>query len=96
VKFRRQFPVGKYILDFYCPKYRLAIEIDGGQHYEDKHIEQDRLRTEELCKHGIKMLRVNNLDVLNNIEGVCEEIMKFVCPSPQPSPHLPKADGERG
>ncbi|MBU4342835.1 MAG: endonuclease domain-containing protein [Candidatus Omnitrophica bacterium] len=88
VKFRRQFSIGGHILDFYCPEHRLAIEVDGGQHYEDTNIKQDALRTKELCEYGIKMLRVNNLDVLNNIEGVCEEIVKAVTShlNPFPSP----------
>jgi len=86
VKFRRQHPIGKYIVDFYCPQYKLAIEVDGGQHYEDKGKSYDEIRTKELARYGINVLRFSDLDVLNNIEGVCEEILK-ACPSPLPSPH---------
>lgn len=69
-KFRRQFGVGKYILDFYCADNKLAIEADGGQHFEDDAIKHDKTREEELKKLGIKVLRFNNNDILNNIEGV--------------------------
>ncbi|MCX5666699.1 MAG: endonuclease domain-containing protein, partial [Candidatus Omnitrophica bacterium] len=57
VKFRRQFPVGRYILDFYSPEYNLGIEADGGQHYEDKGRSEDALRTRELAKYGVEIVR---------------------------------------
>lgn len=76
VKFRRQYPIGIYILDFYSPEFNLGVEADGGQHYEDCGIEQDHMRSKILSQSGIKMLRFSNLDVLNNIEGVREEIQK--------------------
>jgi len=75
-KFRRQYSIDKYILDFYSPKYRLGIEADGGQHYIDYVKKQDESRTKELAKMDIKILRFSNIDILNNIEGVCEEIDK--------------------
>ena len=81
VKFRRQFSIGKYIIDFYCPQYRLGIEVDGGQHYDDKGKHKDARRTGELAETKIRIIRFNNLDVLNNIEGVCERILKAVTPS---------------
>ena len=74
VKFRRQFPIGRYILDFYSPEYKLGIEADGGQHYEDKGKEQDGSRTRELAKDGVKIVRFSDLDILNNIAGVYEII----------------------
>ena len=76
VKFRRQFSVGKYILDFYSPEYRLGIEADGGQHYEDKGRQYDQLRARELSGLGIQILRFSDHDILNNIEGVWEIIHK--------------------
>ena len=88
VKFRRQFPVGRYILDFYSPEYRLGIEADGGKHYEDKGKSEDALRKRELTKHGVKIVRFSDLDILNNIEGVYEiiqgviETRKALSPSP--------------
>jgi very-short-patch-repair endonuclease len=78
VKFRRQFPVGRYILDFYSPQYKLGIEADGGGHYEDKGRQRDELRTSELSKLGVKILRFSDLDILNNIDGVCEVICNTI------------------
>lgn len=93
IKFRRQFPIGKYIIDFYSPEYRLGIEADGGQHYEDKDRLNDELRTKELSQLGVQILRFNNHDILKNIEGVWEMIYKTIenkkgnpPPSPQSSP----------
>jgi very-short-patch-repair endonuclease len=84
VKFRRQFPVGRYILDFYSPEYKLSIEADGIQHYEEKGKKQDQLRKKELSKSGIEILRFNDKEILNNIEGVYqiiyETIEKKKCP----------------
>ncbi len=78
VKFRRQFPIDRYIIDFYSPEYKLGIEADGGQHYSDEGKVEDKLRTGKLNKYGIQILRFSNLDILNNIEGVYEAILKAV------------------
>ena len=78
VKFRRQFPVDRYILDFYSPEYKLGIEADGGQHYSDKGKVKDELRTGKLARHGIQILRFSDLDILNNIEGVYAVILKTI------------------
>ncbi len=78
VKFRRQFPVGKYILDFYCPENGLGIEADGGQHCEDGIRQKDEARGEELFRLGIKILRFSDREILNNIEGVCEIIQRSI------------------
>ena len=77
-KFRRQFSMGRYILDFYSPKYRVGIEADGGGHYEDRENQRDKLRTKELSILGIEILRFNNLEILNNIAGVCEVIEQTI------------------
>jgi very-short-patch-repair endonuclease len=69
-KFRRQHPIGPYILDFFCEERRLAIEVDGGQHTA----ERDAPRTAWLAGHGIRILRFWNNDVLNNLPGVLETI----------------------
>ena len=76
VKFRRQFPIGDYILDFYAPEYNLCIEADGGQHHESKGKQRDEIRERELSKSGVKILRFNDHDVLNNTEGVYDSILK--------------------
>ena len=75
-KFRRQFSIGSYILDFYAPEFRLCIEADGGQHYEDKGKQGDKVREKELSKLGVEILRFNDNEILNNIEGVFEIIQK--------------------
>ncbi len=78
VKYRRQFPIDKYILDFYSPEYKLGIEADGGQHYSDEGEVKDELRAGKLAGYGIQILRFNNLDILNNSEGVYGVILKTI------------------
>lgn len=78
VKFRRQYSIDVYILDFFAPEFRLGVEIDGGQHYEEKGSVKDETRSKKLSQYGIKTLRFSNLDVLNNIEGVYEVLEKFI------------------
>ena len=73
-KFRRQFSVGRYILDFYCFKEKLAIELDGKDHYSDAGYESDIIRDEFLRKQGIRVFRIENEDVFKNTEDVLEEI----------------------
>ncbi|HEX4113024.1 MAG TPA: endonuclease domain-containing protein [Stellaceae bacterium] len=72
-KFRRQRPVGPYILDFACLAYRVAIEADGGQHADS---ESDARRTAWLERHGWCVLRFWNNDILANTEGVAETIVQ--------------------
>jgi very-short-patch-repair endonuclease len=92
-KFRRQFPLDKYILDFYSPELKLCIEADGGQHYTTEGEQKDEIRTKTLRDLGIQVLRFNDRDILLNIEGVCEVIQKAIENNP---PHLsPLPDGER-
>ena len=88
VKFRRQFPIGRYILDFYSSEYKLGIEADGGQHYEDEGKNYDELRTNELAKHGVRIVRFSDSDILNNIDGVYEIIQGVIENKINPSPHL--------
>ena len=71
VKFTRQKVLGKYIADFYCAKANLVVELDGSQHYEDVALMNDEKRTQYLEQYGIKVIRISNLDVLKNFEGVC-------------------------
>jgi very-short-patch-repair endonuclease len=86
-KFRRQFSVGSYILDFYSPEYKLAIEADGGQHYEDKGRERDEVRARELSKLGVELLRFSDHEILTNINGVYEVIQGSLRRKTAP-PHL--------
>jgi len=85
-KFRRQQPIVGYIVDFVCVQTRLVVELDGGQHAE--HAAQDAHRTAMLEKNGFRVVRFWNDDVLKNLEGVLEEILRQLeaPPSPQPSP----------
>ncbi|MBI4262312.1 endonuclease domain-containing protein [Candidatus Uhrbacteria bacterium] len=76
-KFRRQFPIDSYILDFYCPEHRIAIELDGSQHIEEQHA-HDEKRLHVLQQSNIRVLRFWNNDVLNNIDGVLQEIVNTV------------------
>jgi very-short-patch-repair endonuclease len=75
-KFYRQYGIGEYIADFYCPQNKLVIEIDGGQHYTDDGREYDESREKYMRSLGIKTIRFNNTDVLQNIEGVLSRIAK--------------------
>lgn len=69
-KFKRQQPVGDYIVDFICKKAKIIIEIDGGQHNEPKNIEYDKTRTEFLNSLGYKVIRFWNNEIYENIDGV--------------------------
>ena len=74
-KFRRQFSVGPYILDFYCPEAKLGIELDGAGHYTMDGAKYDQLRSGYLfSEHNIKILRFENRDLYYNLEGVLNEI----------------------
>jgi very-short-patch-repair endonuclease len=73
-KFRRQHPVGGYILDFYCHKRRIAVELDGGGHAAEEQANYDNERTKVLEGAGIKVLRFWNDDVLRNTEMVLEAL----------------------
>jgi very-short-patch-repair endonuclease len=84
-KFRRQYSVKNYVLDFYCPKQKLAIEIDGDSHFIDGAEEYDRERQTVIESYGIKFLRFTNAEVSANIEGVVMKIMEHL-PLPPPTP----------
>lgn len=74
LRFRRQVTVGNYILDFYCAAARLAVELDGSQHYDPDEQRYDEKRTAYLNGLGIEVLRFSNLDVLQNLRDVCQAI----------------------
>lgn len=69
-RFRRQHPIGPYILDFYCDAAKLAVEIDGQVHDHPERIAHDRRRTAWLAVRGITVLRIPAPEVLRNLEGV--------------------------
>jgi lysyl-tRNA synthetase class 2 len=84
-KFRRQFRVDRYVGDFFCPDAHLSIELDGGQHAVQ--INADAARTKSLEAMGYLVLRFWNNDVIQNTEGVLEEIMTTLGRSPCELPH---------
>ena len=83
-KFRRQEPLGKYIVDFICFESRVIIECDGGQHAFET--EKDRERDQWFERQGYCVLRFWDSDVLKNTEGVLEAILKACQSSPTPPP----------
>ena len=78
LQFYRQKPIGGYIVDFYAPKAKLVIEIDGSQHMEAKHFEKDKKRDEYLNSVGIKVLRFNSREVIKETDAVIEEIFETI------------------
>ncbi len=76
LRFRCQHPVGRFILDFYCPSQKLVIEVDGGVH--DEQAEYDAARTEQLEAYGYRVLRFTNEAVMADLNGVLEEIRRAV------------------
>jgi len=83
MKFFRQYSAGPYILDFYCPKLKLAIELDGGQHSHDDNQEYDAARSVFLKAQGIDVMRFWNHEVLRDAESVLARIAEKTTP---PSP----------
>jgi very-short-patch-repair endonuclease len=73
-KFRRQYSIGQYVVDFYCPKIKLAIEVDGGTHSTAGEIKRDKNKQIFLEKLGIVVKRYNNIDVYKNISDVLTDI----------------------
>ena len=79
-KFRRQFSVGGYILDFYCPECKLAVELDGASHDSEFKQKYDKERTRFLNAAGIKVIRFKNIEILKNLDGVLREIERYLTP----------------
>jgi len=90
VKFRRQHPLGPYVLDFFSEVHKVAIEVDGGQHADSK---TDEARTAWLRVRGCQVLRFWNNEVLHNLPGVLEIIRAALPASPHPDP-LPEGEGD--
>lgn len=80
VKFFRQYSLGPYILDFYCPALKLAVELDGGQHLDPENREYDAGRSEYLKAHGIEVVRFWNHEVLKDINSVLIKLEEKVTP----------------
>lgn len=77
-KWYKQKPIGKYIADFYCGHVKLIVELDGSQHYEDKHAKYDERRTAYFNDLGITVIRFPNNAIDKNFNSVCDEIEKVV------------------
>ena len=75
LKFRRQQPIGPFIVDFFCAEKKLLIEIDGEQHALGDHPERDRERTQWLEAHGYIVIRFWTNEVMHQLDGVCEAIL---------------------
>ena len=85
-KFRRQHPISKYILDFYCHKLMLSIEVDGGYHFSKEQKIKDEDRTNYLKSIGIVEVRFTNEQVLNNYPSVIDSINGLLQPKIMPRP----------
>ena len=74
IRFLRQKVIDNYIVDFYCAKAKLVIELDGGQHFEEDALQYDAARTEKLAAYGLRVLRIPNNEIYENFDNVCEYI----------------------
>ena len=97
--FCRQKPIGDYIVDFYCHKARLVVEVDGGQHFTEDTASNDRVRDEYMRSLGLNVLMFSNYEVLKNTDGVTEAIYVLLGKMREKnqvknplSPPLPKGD----
>ena len=98
VRFRRQVVIGNYIVDFYCHQAKLVVELDGSQHYSPDGQLSDENRTAYLRSLGLYVLRFSNLDINENLSGVCQKIEQIVAmriPSSDLATlgHLPPGEG---
>ena len=89
-QFRRQYSIGSYIVDFYCPQIKLVIEVDGDSHFVDGADSYDRNRQAIIESLGISFLRFTNRDVYERLEGVINTILERISKSDLPSPLLGK------
>jgi very-short-patch-repair endonuclease len=83
-KFRRQHPLAFYILDFYCHKMKLSIELDGEYHHSEEQKEKDAERTEYINSLGIREIRYPNSIVMNNLDLVIKELESLIKEGPKP------------
>jgi very-short-patch-repair endonuclease len=93
IPFRRQSPVGRYILDFVSHERMIVIEIDGGQHTHGQQLVRDLERDQWLRSQGYQVFRYSNLDVLGNLDGVLESLAAALCDAAAPLPDPPPQGG---
>jgi very-short-patch-repair endonuclease len=89
LQFNRQKPLLNFIVNFYCSKAKLVIEIDGAQHFEEKHALQDNKRDLALQEIGLQVIRFDNRQILLETDNILEKIHSIVCEI-SPNPSLPK------
>jgi very-short-patch-repair endonuclease len=96
--FRRQAPIGPYVVDFVCHTAKLVVEVDGGQHFEPRQAAYDARRGAYLASQGYRVLRFNNVDVIKNKAGVAETIAAALhgAAFPLPDPPPPAGEGAEG
>ena len=75
-KFRRQHSIDNFVLDFFCPEGRLAIEIDGDSHYGEGHQNDDAVRQQQIESHGITIIRFTNTEIYDSLDGVVDTISR--------------------
>ena len=75
-QFYRQKIIGNYIVDFYCAKAKLVVEVDGAQHYSEEMLEADKQREDYLRENALTVIRFSNLEVQKNLDGVVERILE--------------------
>jgi very-short-patch-repair endonuclease len=93
LRFRRQHPIGAYILDFYCPGARLAIEVDGAAHDMGDKPERDELRTQWLKGEGIEVLRIPAKEVLADPDAVADALLRLCVDRAKPLHHSAPLSG---
>ena len=76
VHFRRQVPFGRYVADFACHRAKIVVELDGSQHGDEKNVPHDLERTAFLESEGYNVVRVANVDVIANVDGVAEFVLR--------------------
>lgn len=86
LRFRRQYSVGPFILDFYCPQVRIGIELDGDSHYSEEAPARDARRDQYIAQFGIRILRFTNKDVMDNLGGVLTSIAEVAQRAPANPP----------
>ena len=78
IRFLRQKVIDNFIVDFYCHRARLIIELDGSQHYSETGLLKDKIRTEKLENRNLMVLRIPNNEIHKNFNGVCQFIDEYV------------------
>ena len=94
-KFRRQYSINAYVVDFYSPENKLAVEIDGSSHDREDAIEYDKARQEEIEALGIRVVRFTNHDVLSNLDTVIKQLGEIITEKNQEQAHtFPLTEGK--